>query len=704
MKTCKKIMAWLIALSTIMPGAVSVSAEENLRSWDFASDWVELGNPLGEAWNDTYDNVNVWGVHGYTGEYEGVSSELTPTCVNRDDASLKAWYWGDYSEDLELLGSNGMIRALNSGSYIYSRVMNGYNHAYTWTAPDSMTADIEIAGTRQSNPGRTYFDLYQNGIKVRQLFTVYNPTENSSNTLRLSLKKGDRITLAVHGTNADGSTLKTEYSLDKFKISEINANIESLASWDYRKDAIVANDASGVYGDTYGNDNTWGIYFGKTIDGAYKMKPGSYLRDSGVYALTDPDNAVASLQQGSRIYFSNPETINLTGTSYAEIASGTDLYFVFRAPKDMYARFNLTVNNRWGRSNVTYLDLYTDDGTVINSKTLGANEGALVQTESLVKMNQGETITLKVDNKGQITTAVNVYIDVQECYLEYNPVNDYTSSGSPLANTWKTFDKETDWTLNYTTEDGQTYIPTAESAGSFKVSETGDTFLPGTHFGAADFTDTTWSYIQLSGTPITRNLKWTAPKDGMISITCKGSTRWGNGYDDSDGVHHPMHVGFGIEKNENRVAYFESAGSILQNVGSVTKKIAVKAGDVINFTVASVKMANGKCTPEDLVVYNDIKYVGEASGELKFNTPEITKADDGTVTATITGTNETGEKAQAVLILAEYTGSTLTQVKFEELSDYNAEFSKTVSMTGTSANSSYKVFAWNSFGSMKPIK
>lgn len=150
--------------------------------------------------------------------------------------------------------------------------------------------------------------------------------------------------------------------------------------------------------------------------------------------------------------------------------------------------------------------------------------------------------------------------------------------------------------------------------------------------------------------------------------------------------------------------YFESAGLINDSVGSVTRKIAVKEGDVINFTVASVQMANGKYNSEDVVAYNSIEYVGEASGKLTFNEPTIGAAGDA-YTATFTGSNQTGDKATAAVILAEYgTDGSLINVVTDKIDDYEADFSKSISLTRSESGNGFRAFIWDSLSGMKPIE
>ena len=106
----------------------------------------------------------------------------------------------------------------------------------------------------------------------------------------------------------------------------------------------------------------------------------------------------------------------------------------------------------------------------------------------------------------------------------------------------------------------------------------------------------------------------------------------------------------------------------------------------------------------DVLLFSEVKYVGEASGELTFNNPEITEKD-GVVTGTVTGTNESGNKAEAVIILAGYDAAgNLTNVAAGNLDEYNSEFSASVSFNKDEKDSEYKVFVWNSLGGMKPIK
>lgn len=702
MKNLRKLTAWFIALSTIASCLVSVSAENTLRSWDFIGDWVTLGNPLGESWKDTYGNENTWGVHGYTGDYTGIDSEITPKCVSRDNVKLKAWYFGDYRDNLDLLGSNGMIRLTNDGGELYSRVLNGYNHAYTWTSPDNMVVEITVTGRRRHNLGNTFFDLYQNGNKIKNLLFKYSEGDGEgTGTARISVKKGDRIALTVSGTDASGS-LSTEYNLPTFSLQELKPEFVGLGAWDYRNDAYAAAQNRGIYGDSYGGDNTWGIYFGKTVDENYKMLPGAYVSGNGLYWLKDPDN------EYTKIYFSSGSAqtaSEIQDKSYAEVYPGTDIYFVFTSPKEMYAKVNANVYNRWGR-NTQDVYLYGSDGTLIKTQHIPDPAGSVGAINEVVGLKTGETVTIKISSTNNGTTAVNPYITIEEMESgKYNAVVDYEACGKPLASSWNTFDKEASWKLDYTNTEGETVEPIINGASSL-ASPNGMTFLPGTVYdvpNTASFVDETWSYINTNGDGSKQNLKWTAPKDGMITATYKGTTRWNNGKE-IDGVWKPMHVGFEMKKNSDRICYFESAGVVTSNVGIKEKTFAVKKGDVINFVCGTVAYSDGTYGVNDVLLFSEVKYVGEASGELTFNNPEITEKD-GVVTGTVTGTNESGNKAEAVIILAGYDAAgNLTNVAAGNLDEYNSEFSASVSFNKDEKDSEYKVFVWNSLGGMKPIK
>lgn len=701
MKKCRKLTAWLIALSTVVSGFVSVSAEDTLRSWNFIGDWLTLGRPLGESWQDTYGNADTWGVHAYTGDYTGKESEITPKCVIRSDAKLRAWYFGNYSDNLDLLGSDGMVRLTDNGGVLYARVLHGYNHVYTWTAPDNMVVDVTIRANRMHNLGNTFFDLHQNGDKIKTLLFRYSQGDGEgTGTARISVKKGDRIGLTVSGTSSSGS-LSTEYTLPEFSLNEVKPEFTGLGKWDYRNDAYAAAQNRGIYGDSYGGDNTWGIYFGKTVDENYKMLPGAYVSGKNLYWLIDPDN------ENAKIYFSNGSAqtaSEIQNKSYAEVSGGTDIYFVFTSPKDMYARVKADVYNRWGRDTQDVY-FYGSDGTLIKKQHIPSAASSVGSINEVVGLKTGETVTIKISSTNNATTAVNPYITIEEMESEkYNAVVDYRASGKPQASSWNTFDKETAWKLDYTDTNGETVEPEIKGASSF-ASPNGMTFLPGIVYdvpNTADFVDNTWSYINLKGDSAKQNLKWNAPKDGMISITYKGTNRWGNGKE-IDGKWYALHAGFGIEKNNDQVCYFESAGSVTQNVGSVVKTIAVKQGDVINFTCGSVAYPDGTHGDDDVLLFAEIKYIGEASGNLTFNAPTISEAD-GVVTGTVTGTNETGNKAQAAIILAGYdTTGRLTNVAVGALSEYNSEFSASVSFNKGENDSSYKLFVWDSLSGMKPV-
>lgn len=715
MKTCRKILALLIALSTVMSYVTGVHAEGTQpKTWNFINDWLAADRPLGFGHKDTYGNEGVWSVRAYEGDYKQ-SSELMPSSVIRENNKLRAWYWGAYQDNIELLGTNGMVRLNDSGTELYARVYNGYNHAYTWTAPESLVTDITVNAKRLHNNGATYFDLYQNDIKVQGLFTVSSPNENKTKTIRVAVKKGDRITVAVKGSPlGTEKVIRSEYQFLKFEIKEVNAARTELQSWEYRKDAFASKAIcnSGVFGDTYGNHNTWGIYFGKTVDGTYKKEPGSFVSNDTTYVVEDKDDPTnhSSLSGGTRIYFKSTEQIDLNNTSYAEVKKGTDLYFVFRAPKDMYARLDVKVQNRWGREgqNVT---VYNANDDVIKTGAIGKSAGNVLNFSEYAFLKTGETVEIKIDNSNTNTTAVNPYITVTEIEKTYNSVTDYKASGYPKQNTWNTFDKSSNWTLDYTLANGTTAVPTTTDGKTFILNETDgehkDALMPGETYDVDGADKSSWYYLKIQSKGAKSNLKWTAPKDGMIEITYKGRTRWDNGVTDESGWH-TMYVDFGIEKNGTKIAGFASHGQVSANVmSSVTRKIAVKKNDVINFTAESRLLENGMRGANEAVAYNNIKYIGEASGKLTFNKPTIVQntSEDGTVaTATFTGSNQTGEKATAAVILAEYdTDGSLINVVTDKIDDYEADFSKSISLP-VSGNELFKTFIWDSLSGMEPIE
>lgn len=481
-------------------------------------------------------------------------------------------------------------------------------------------------------------------------------------------------------------------------------NEEERKVWNYNLDYFEsgAPEGEGIWGDSYGNDDVWGIKFGHDYGEGYEINTAVYNAGRGTPQFIENTGGTTPEGYGKNgfVYFYEG------GTAYGEIPTDYDFYMVWTSPMDGYVKTDIFGETRWGKTFYTDFSVMHNNIVIDSWSENGAYTGK--HSKKLIEVKKGDEIALKVKSQGEgcnfdftVSEAGTVIIPRSDANKEWAYIQDWIACDGPQTTYWgDSYGTEDIWSISF-------YNP---QTGEEVESQYGNINI----YGDGWKNPNNGGYLKIEGTSCYGELgalegyqvrvNYHVKENGTIIASLDGATVWGN---TTNGT--PCTGKFILIKNNEEIDSFVTTGN-RNNEGTwknITQKIDVNAGDVVSFAVVQdigsdafdirtkVTSVHGVQVSED----PEMVYKNELGESVSY------PVAGGTVSASLPVYNagKNPINATVLIILYDEDGS-LMQIKAERHEGIASgeTLSATAELQVEDEPASLKVLVWEEMSTMKP--
>ncbi len=404
MKSFKKIIAVgvaaIIASSTAYSATVApVESDVVTSSWNMQKDFVYYRGQntdvqITNNWGDCYGNEDVWKIEfgkdsddGYVC-YDAVYEETSTTDVGQ---------WTN--NQVDVANQKGMVTFYDPAvldTKVVALARGYYDTLISWTAPKDTVVEInlDIVMPAPKTERTTHFDLQLDGVSLDNCtFDLVGADTQKKVSVYANVAEGQKLVFSafVDGTNYDDAIKGNQYNFD-LTIDEVDIALVPTEMyshvWDFVKDYSSAEaGASPAWGDSYGNDDVWKVYF-KNADTTVTPEFESFYTSLGRFYNTGVE--YNSNQMG---YIAMFDVVSSGKTTECMTRGYYDTVIEWTAPYSTNVSFTLdleTTANGSGKR-VTVFNVYKNDALIDTVSIAGLEK---ITKDVRTQVTQGDRISI----------------------------------------------------------------------------------------------------------------------------------------------------------------------------------------------------------------------------------------------------------------------------------------------------------------------